>query len=190
MHSHHIVYHLKFIKKKKKKDSYKIISNNVTETSCKLCQINIRALLSLMRNVEGCQNKIIINQIKRCTYLYLQGVLSTHSRTHRRNGIIEHKYTQRTRVWRSRALWFENPKPEFDSTPPPSRRGDVHHLTFLVPMCTRHPGRKTTVSKCNPNFCSKETVLIHKDIPKQSTITSFLRGIWFVNEHYKTQCWG
>lgn len=140
-----------------------------------------------MRNVEGCQNKII-NQIKRCTNLYLQGVLRMHSRTHRRNSIIKHIYTHRTRVWRSRALWFENPKPEFDSTPPPSRRGDVHHLTFVVPMCTRHPGRKITVSECNPNCCSKETALIHKDIPKQS-ITSFLRGIRFdddVNEHYKT----
>lgn len=51
-------------------------------------------------------------------------------------------YIQNYIQGRSRALWFENPKPEFDPSPPPSRRGDVHNLTFLVPSILFSRGGK------------------------------------------------
>lgn len=51
--SHSIMYHLKFIKKKKNPISYKI-SNNVTENSCKLAKLTSKLFKF---DEKGCQNK-------------------------------------------------------------------------------------------------------------------------------------
>jgi len=83
-----------------------------------------------MRNVEGCQNKILINQIKRCTYLYLQGVLSKHSRS----STYIHR-GQECDLQEHFGLKTQN----LSLTPHLPRPAEE---TYTVHTCTRHQGGK------------------------------------------------
>lgn len=122
-----------------------------------------------------------INQ-RQCKYVYLLN-------GHLKNCIIKHIYTNRGQQnyiqGRSRALWFENPKPEFESSPPPSRRRRTQSDISSTHQYSSAGVENNNISECNQKCCSKKTASLHKDIP----ITSFLRGIWFnndVNKHFRT----